>query len=108
MIGLITYVIEKRSKEIGVRKVLGASVTQILYLLSSRFGALLLIAFIVSIPLTWYGMDIWLQDFVQRREVQFTDFLLGGLLMLVITFAATSFQTVRASITNPINVLKDE
>lgn len=108
MIGLITYVIEKRGKEIGVRKVLGASAMQILYLLSRRFGLLLLIAFIISIPLTWYGMDIWLQDFAQRRQIQFSDFLYGGILMLIITFLATSFQTIQASMTNPINVLKDE
>lgn len=108
MIGLITYVIEKRSKEIGVRKVLGASVTNILFLLSSRFGTLLLIAFIISIPLTWYGMDIWLQDFAQRRQIQIYDFLIGGFLMLFVTVVATSYQTIRASLTNPINVLKDE
>ncbi|MEL6556876.1 MAG: FtsX-like permease family protein [Bacteroidota bacterium] len=108
MIGLITYVIQKRSKEIGVRKVLGASVTNILFLLSSRFGTLLLIAFVISIPLTWYGMDIWLQDFAQRRQIQIYDFLIGGLLMMFITVVATSYQTIRASLTNPINVLKDE
>ena len=108
MIGLITYVIEKRSKEIGVRKVLGASVTNILILLSGRFGVLLFIAFVVSIPLTWYGMDLWLQDFAQRRQIHIYDFLVGGALMMLITIIATSYQTIRASLTNPINVLKDE
>ena len=108
LVGLVTYIIEKRSKEIGVRKVLGASVGHILYILSGRFGVLLLLAFVLAIPITWYGMDIWLEDFEQRRPIQLIDFALGGGLMLVITMAATSFQTIRASLTNPINVLKDE
>ncbi len=108
LIGLMTFSIEKRGKEIGVRKVLGATIANIFSMLSKQFAKLLLIAFIIAIPITWYFMEIWLTGFEQRREITLFDFVLGGSMMLLIALFVTSFQMVRASISTPVKALKDE
>lgn len=108
LIGLIAFVIEKRSKEIGIRKVLGATVSNILVLLSGEFGKLLLIGFVIATPVSWYFMDMWLQDFQFQTKITVWVFLGAGAVMLTIAFLTTSFQTVKAALMNPVDSIKDE
>lgn len=108
LIGLVTYSAEQRKKEIGLRKVLGASVNQVVFLLNRNFTTLVLIAFVISIPLGWYAMDDWLSQFPYRTPIKITSFLLAGGSMLVITWITVAYQSIRAGLTNPVDVLKDE
>ncbi len=108
LIGLIAFVIEKRSKEIGIRKVLGATIANILVLLSKEFGKLLIIGFVIATPIAWYLMDMWLQDFQYRTNITWWVFVAAGVVMLLIAFATTSFQTIKAALTNPVDSIKDE
>lgn len=108
LVGLVTYSSEQRKKEIGIRKVMGASVQQMVVLLNSNFAKLVLIAFAVSVPLCWYFMHEWLSQFPYKIEIQFYVFILAGAAMLLITLLTVSFQSWKAASTNPVDVLKDE
>ncbi|HMQ47887.1 MAG TPA: ABC transporter permease [Saprospiraceae bacterium] len=108
LFGLATHSAAQRVKEIGIRKVLGAGLTSIVALLSKDFLALVFIALILAIPLAWWLMNEWLNNFVFRIEMQYWVFLVTGVLALFIAFATVSFQAVRAALANPIKSLKSE
>ncbi|MEQ8546780.1 MAG: ABC transporter permease [Cyclobacteriaceae bacterium] len=108
LIGLITFVIEKRNKEIGIRKVLGASVAHIWILLSGSFGKLLVLGFLIAAPLSWYLMNEWLQNFELRISISLITIGAAGFIMLVMAVATISVQTIKATMINPVDYLKDE
>ncbi|GAA0730149.1 ABC transporter permease [Aquimarina litoralis] len=108
LFGLAAYTAEQRSKEIGVRKVLGASVTGIVKLLSKDFLKLVCIAILLAVPLAWFFMNNWLQDYAYRIEINWIVFVIAGIVAILIALATVSFQAVKAAIANPINSLKTE
>ena len=108
LFGLTTFTVESRIKEIGVRKVLGASVQSIVALLSKDFLLLVFIAFIIASPIAWYFMDKWLQDFAYRINIGAWVFILAGGLALFIALLTVIFQAVKAAIANPVNSLRSE
>ncbi len=108
LLGLVIYTTALRTKEIGVRKVLGASVRQIVTLISKDFLSLVAFAFIIAVPLAWLGMNKWLQNFAYRTEISWWIFLLGGITMVVIALCTLSFQTIKAAIANPVKSLRSE
>ena len=108
LFGLASYMAENRIKEIGVRKVLGASVRNITTLLSKDFLKLVLISIVLAVPVSWYFMSKWLQDFAYRITISWWTFALAGLLALVIAFLTVSYQAVKAAIVNPVKSLRSE
>lgn len=108
LFGLATYIAEQRTKEIGIRKVLGASVTNIVRMLSKDFVKLVMLAFVIATPIAWWFMNTWLQDFAYRIELSWWIFAVTGLVALIIALFTLSFQAVRAAIANPVKSLKTE
>ena len=108
LFGLAAYAAEQRTKEIGIRKVLGASVTAIVGILSVDFVKLILIAIVIASPLAWFVMHKWLQDFAYRVAVPWYTLLIAGLAAMAIAVATISFQSVRAALMNPVKSLKSE
>ncbi|MBQ4820423.1 ABC transporter permease [Aquimarina sp. MMG016] len=108
LFGLATYIAEQRTKEIGVRKVLGASVSNIVKMLSTDFVKLVLLAFIIATPIAWWFMNKWLQDFAFRIDLNWWTFGLTGVLALIIALVTLSFQAIKAAIANPVNSLRTE
>lgn len=108
LMGLASYQIVQRTKEIGIRKVLGASVTGITGLLAKDFLKLVLVAFLLAVPIAWFLMDRWLEDFAYRISVQVWMFILAGLVAIAIAFLTVSFQSVRAALSNPVKSLRSE
>jgi putative ABC transport system permease protein len=108
LIGLLSFMIEQRTKEIGVRKVLGATPSHISYLLFKDFLALIALAFMIAIPVAAYLMNRWLEDFAYRTSLSWWVFALAGGLALLITVLTVSFQTVKAALGNPIKSLRTE
>ena len=108
LFGLSTITIEQRIKEIGVRKALGASLGQLFVLLSKNFVWLIFIAFLISIPITYYFMKEWLANFAFHISIGYGVFILAGLLSLIITIVTVSFKTIRAAKLNPAEILKYE
>jgi len=108
LFALALMMINKRVKEIGIRKVLGSSVSSIMLLLSKDFLKLMLIAFLIATPIAWWMMQNWLQHFVYRIDIQWWMFLLAGLISVVIAMVTIAWQTLRAATGNPINSLRDE
>lgn len=108
LFGLATYMAQQRVKEIGVRKVLGASVFNIVQMLSYDFVKLVLVAAIISFPLAWYGMDRWLRDFAYRTSLNWWVFALAGLIGLFIALVTISFQAIKAGTANPVKSLRTE
>jgi len=108
LFGLAAFSAEQRTKEIGVRKVLGATVTQVVNLLSKDFVKLVLIANLISWPVAYYGMNKWLQDFAYRTDLDWWVFALAGGLALVIALLTVSFQAIKASLANPVDALRYE
>ncbi|MDQ1085837.1 ABC transporter permease [Siphonobacter sp. SORGH_AS_1065] len=108
LFGLATFTAQQRTKEIGVRKVLGASTGSILALLSRDFLKLVGIAFLMAIPLAWYAMNEWLQDFAYRISLEWWVFAVAGLLAIAIALITVSFQSVKAALVNPVKSLKSE
>jgi len=106
--GLSTYMAERRFKEIGVRKVMGASVGQIVGLMSSEFIKLVIVAMIISVPLAWYAMDNWLKTFASHIPVDALVFLYAGGAALIIAMITISFESLRAASGNPLNALRNE
>jgi putative ABC transport system permease protein len=108
LLGLATYTANVKRKEIGIRKVLGASVTRITNLLVKEFVVLVLIAFVIAAPLAWWLMNKWLQDFVYRINISWWMFALAGAGVLLITFITISFQAIKAAVANPVKSLRTE
>lgn len=108
MFGLATFVAEQRTKEMGIRKVLGASIQGIVRLLSADFIKLVAIAFLIAVPLSWWIMNKWLQDFVYRINFSWWIFLAAGVAALLIALVTVSFQAVRAAMANPVRSLRME
>ena len=106
--GLSTYMAERRFKEIGVRKVMGASVQQIVGMMSSEFVKLVLIAFVISIPLAWYAISKWLEGFAYKTTVSWWVFAATGIAMITVALLALSFHTVKTATSNPVKSLRTE
>jgi len=108
LLGLASYSTLQRTKEIGIRKVLGASVSGIVNLLSLDFLKLVIISFAIAAPLAWYFMYKWLQDFAYHTNVGFWVFVLAGFCALAIALLTVSFQAIKAAIANPVKSLRTE
>lgn len=108
LFGLVTYISEQRTKEIGIRKVLGASVRNITTLLTKDFIKLVLIAFLIASPIAWWVMYKWLQDFAYRIDISWGLFILAGIIALFIALLTVSFQAIKAAIANPVKSLRTE
>jgi putative ABC transport system permease protein len=108
LIGLSTFVAQQRVKEIGIRKVLGASVMQIAGLLSKQFLLLVILASIIALPLAWWATSGWLQDFAYRIKPGWELFLLAALAAVVITILCVSYQAIKAALANPVKSLRSE
>ncbi len=108
LFGLASYMAENRIKEIGVRKVLGASVATITALLSKDFLKLVLIAFVIASPVAWYAMHSWLQSYSYRIGIEWWVFAGAGLLSVLIAFITVGYQAIKAAITNPVKSLRTE
>jgi putative ABC transport system permease protein len=106
--GLASFMAVQRIKEVGIRKVLGASVGNMLYLFSKEFVVLISIAFVIATPIVWYFMSNWLQDYVYRIEISWWIFLGGGVAAIVIALATISFQAIKAAMANPVKSLRTE
>lgn len=106
--GLSTYMAERRFKEIGVRKVMGASVQQIMSMMSSEFIRLVLIAFLIAVPISWYAINEWLDNFAYKVPVGATVFVGAGLSALFIAVITVSFQSFKAATANPVQSLRNE
>ena len=108
LFGLSAFTIQQRTKEIGVRKVLGASVKNVVMLLSKEFLIMVGIAFLIAVPITWFGMHKWLEEFAYRINISWITFLIAGVLALLVGFLTVSFQAIKAAIANPVKSLRTE
>jgi putative ABC transport system permease protein len=108
LFGLAAYTAERRTKEIGIRKILGADVNSIVMLLSGEFLKLILIALVIAAPLAWYFMNGWLKDFAYRIEIGWAVFVLAGVLAIVIAMLTVSYQGIKAALVNPVKNLRVE
>lgn len=108
LFGLASYMTMQRTKEIGVRKVLGASVSSILLLLSKDFSRFIFIAIVLAIPISWYLIDSWLQSFATKISISWWLFAVPAMALMLIALGTISFQTVRSALTNPVDSLRDE
>jgi len=108
LFALAAFVMEKRTKEIAIRKVLGASISNLLILVMNKFTKLVMIAIIIGTPVAYYGMNKWLEDFAFRTELSAWIFIIIGLLMLTITYLTVSYHAIRAARSNPVKSLTVE
>jgi len=108
LFGLASFSAEQRTKEIGVRKVLGASVPNIILLLSKEFTKLVLVAFIIAAPIALYAMNKWLQEFAYKTDINILIFILAGGGALLIAYLTVGYQAAKAALANPIDALKYE
>ncbi len=108
LFGLAAFTAQKRQKEIGIRKVVGATVTNIVFMLSKDFLKLVAISILIAFPLGWWAMSEWLQSFAYRTDIGLAIFLLAGVSILLITLCTVSFQAIKAAIANPMKSLRTE
>ncbi|MGC4021064.1 MAG: ABC transporter permease [Cyclobacteriaceae bacterium] len=108
LVGLVSFLVISKTKEIGVRKILGANIISIMMLLSKEFLALVLLACVIACPLAWYLMKKWLEEFAYKTTVGVGIFLTTISVALLITIVSVSFQTIKAALTNPVNSLRSE
>jgi len=106
--GLSAFMAEQRTKEIGVRKVLGASVLNVVYLLSTGFTKLILIAIVIAVPIAWFAINKWLSSFAYRINIGWAIFLITSLAALAIAWITVSYESVKAAVTNPVKSLRKE
>jgi putative ABC transport system permease protein len=102
------YTAERRTKEIGIRKVLGASVQNVVGMLSKDFLKLVIIASVIAFPIAWYAMSQWLQDFAYHTEINWWIFAMAGAITVIIALVTVSFQSVKAALMNPVKSLRSE
>jgi putative ABC transport system permease protein len=108
LFALTALTVARRSKEIGIRKVLGATVAHLLVLLSRQFALLVLVANVIALPIAWYLMRRWLDNFAYRIDLDWTPFAGAGVIVLTLALVTLSFQSVRAATRNPVEALRDE
>ena len=108
LFGLVTFTAEQKTKEIGIRKVLGASVTGIVRMLSKDFLKLVLVATVIAFPIAWWAMHKWLNDFEYRVDIGWWVFIVAGVVALLIALLTISFQSVKAALANPVKSLRTE
>ena len=108
LFGLASFTAEQRTKEIGIRKVLGASISSILILLSRDFLKLVVLAFVVAAPLAYFAMRQWLQNFAYRTDMDAVLFILVGVLAILIALATVSYQSLKAALADPVEALRYE
>jgi putative ABC transport system permease protein len=108
LLGLVIYTTNMRTREIGIRKVLGASLSAIVSILSADFVRLVLLAFLIAVPAAWWASNRWLQGFVYRTPMDWWVFAFGGFLLLFFALVTLSFQTIRAALANPVRSLRTE
>ncbi|MES1214339.1 MAG: FtsX-like permease family protein, partial [Bacteroidota bacterium] len=106
--GLASFMAVQRIKEVGIRKVLGASTANIVYLFSKEFIILISIAFVIATPVAWYFMQNWLQDYSYRINISWWLFAAGGLASVIIALTTISFQAIKAALANPVKSLRTE
>jgi len=109
LLGLSSFTAEQKMKEVGLRKILGASTGNILFILSKEFALLIFIAFILAIPLSWWRLNIWFESsFIYHQELKWSYFFFAGILAFVFGMATISFYIIRATLRNPIEAIKYE
>jgi len=108
LLGLISFVVDQRKKEIGIRKVMGASVINVFYLFTKETLLLISIAFLLESPISYYFMNSWLQDFAYRININLTPFIISGFSAILISILTISYQVIKAARTNPINTINYE
>ena len=108
LLGLVTYMAEQRTKEIGIRKVLGASVNNVVVMLSKDFLLLVIIASVIAFPVAWWAMHKWLQDYVYRVNISWWVFGVAAVIALLIALLTVSFQAIKAALSNPVKSLRAE
>jgi putative ABC transport system permease protein len=108
LLGLAAFTAEQRTKEIGIRKVLGANVASVVALLSKDFMRLIIVSIVIASPVAWYLMDKWLKDFVYHIDMSWSILAIAGFIAITIALLTVSFQSIRAAITNPVKSLKAE
>jgi len=108
LFGLISFMAEQKKKEIGIRKVLGASVSTVMKMLTKDFLILIIIALFIATPIAYYAMENWLQDFTYRISISWWIFLIAGIITMSITFLTVSIQAIKAATANPVNSLRTE
>jgi putative ABC transport system permease protein len=108
LFGLVTYAAEQRTKEIGIRKVLGANVGGIVTMLSKDFAKLVAIASVIAFPLAWWWMNKWLQSFAYRINISWWVFVIAGAIAIIIALITVSFQAIKAAFANPVKSLRTE
>jgi putative ABC transport system permease protein len=108
LFALTAFTAEQRTKEIGIRKVLGASVGGIVLLLSKDFTKLVLVAFVIASPLAWWIMDLWLKNYQYKVSFGWEVFLVAGAFVAIVAMLTISFQSMKAASSNPVDSLKSE
>ena len=108
LFALTAFTAEQRTKEIGIRKVMGASVGSIIFLLSKEFGRLIIIAFVLAVPLAWYGIKSWLDTYTYRVEIGVLIYVIAGAMALLIAWLTMGYQSFRAAMSDPVRSLRSE
>ncbi|MEQ8925147.1 MAG: FtsX-like permease family protein, partial [Fulvivirga sp.] len=108
LFGLSSFSVEQNLKEIGIRKVLGASVKQVVYMFTKRFALLVIIGIAIAIPVSYYGMNQWLAEFPYTTDLEPVTFIVGSVVALVFALITVSFEIVRGAVSNPVNTLRNE
>jgi putative ABC transport system permease protein len=108
LLAMVILIVTQRTKEIGIRKVLGASVTSIVSMLSTDFLKLVAISVIIAYPIAWLAMSKWLENFAFRIDIAWWVFAIAGILATIIALSTVSIQTIRAALRNPVKSLRSE